>query len=434
MDDDDGITPFPPNEKLIDPHESDIYGDSHAPVIDSRRALALARNNAFAADGSFRPDSAYMDNRAGLGAGTFPAALSPDYGVDAQGRPYRQQAGRTPIPFAQNAYYQQKPLPQFPQHMGAPAYPYDQPDLSPVAMGRPSVPNTQAQLAQLDDFADMPEPHAQGGYMTYEDTPYTPQTASSNSDWHSTPPQHKSRVSMSVPKTRVTSGTLPAYPAPAAPLPLPILEPMSPLMSGFDLHRQSQPLAMYLPESTPAVQKRLYGEISQAAGFAEPLTPAYPNQLNQSTSSTTSHQTTSSFSAHEPIPRLPILNLPAPQPYVHGLPLSPLQEVATPSSTITIPAQPSSSVLHGQRGEVNPFERALLPSKRGSGGSAGLVPPYTAGSGPSVAFPPPSPGGMSVPGSVGSSPRRWSGGVAAQGMRRTRGESVFDGEDAYGGI
>jgi hypothetical protein len=43
---------------------------------------------------------------------------------------------------------------------------------------------------------------------------------------------------------------------------------------------------------------------------------------------------------------------------------------------------------------------------------------------------------MSLPASVTDSPKRWSGqGSGAVGMaRRSRGESMFDGEDAYGGI
>jgi hypothetical protein len=313
---DDDVTPFP-NEKL----DTDIYG-SPAPIIGSRRALALARQNAFA--DVDRPDSEYTDNRAGLG--TFPL-VSPDYGVDAQGRPYRPQAGRTPIPHARPVSHHEYTL-------------------TPVAMGRPAAPTTQAELDQLDDF-DVPETH-----VTYN-LPYDG-------------PDCSTQAQLSRPLSAIP---------PPAPIPLPVLEPMSPLMKGF---RTSQ-LPMYAPDN---LQKRMY-DAPIAAG------------------STDTH---SSFSANEP------MRLPMPEPYVHGRPLSPLTEVATPASTA--PSNPR---------EVNPFERALIPP-RTSWGKNSLAPTAVSsrsGLGyPSPAFPP-SPG-VSVPGSVGSSPR-WSG------------HAIID-EDVYGGI
>ena len=84
------------------------------------------------------------------------------------------------------------------------------------------------------------------------------------------------------------------------------------------------------------------------------------------------------------------------------------------------------SVTHPSGQEVNPFDR--MPH---SGSAHSLAPPYTANAVsaagyPSPHYPPPSPGNMSVPGSVGGSPRQWTGSAVE---RRS-----FDDEDAYGGI
>jgi hypothetical protein len=163
----------------------------------------------------------------------------------------------------------------------------------------------------------------------------------------------------------------------------------------------------------------MYGEVASAAGVEEPKTP-HSADLS---SSTNSYETASSFSASEPrsishrlppapMPALPTVNVLPPQPYQHGRPLSPLTEVETPRSV----AMTSSSLMHGQ--EQNPFELAMP--------IAAPRPPYSAASStgasgfPSPRFPPPSPGGMSVPGSVTDSPRKR--------------ESMFDVDDAYGGI
>jgi hypothetical protein len=80
--------------------------------------------------------------------------------------------------------------------------------------------------------------------------------------------------------------------------------------------------------------------------------------------------------------------------------------------------------------EVNPFERLGVPHQRT------LVAPHSASTTgatgiPSPAYPPPSPGGMSVPGSVTDSPRRWSG-RSASGLGRQ--VSVYGEDDVYGGI
>lgn len=305
--------------------------------------------------------------------------------------------------------------------------------VSPVAMGRPGVPTTMTELAQHEDFADIVQPYDPGVMLAYDeerDGAYTPRTATTTGEWagDARPPQGRSRVSANalkgttVPQGTMTRGLTNQSPPRPLQMPLPALQPLSPLMSGFDLRRSSsQPLALY--DSEPNQQKRMYGEVAQAAGVAEPPTP-HSATLSPLTRSTSSEGTTSSFSAHEATPRLPSLMVVPPQPYVHGRPLSPLTEVATPMSVTSAQPMPSSSAMHGQS-EVNPFDRTLIPNR--------LVPPYSGTSGgfPSPNYPPPSPGGMSVPGSVSDSPRRWSG---ARGPHSLRGESVFDEEDAYGGI
>lgn len=218
--------------------------------------------------------------------------------------------------------------------------------------------------------------------------------------------------------------------------------------------------------------------MSRAAGFPEPKTPysagdrnsmnysadrdmafastgATANMTMDTTMDTSMVSTASSFSAPERLPQtsiqtasasnLPLpMPMPATQPYEHGRPLSPLVEVSTPSTSFSVPvasvygaagagagapmaSMASSSVGHGR--EVNPFDQ-LQPAHVGYGNGRTLIaPPHSASSSaattafPSARYPPPSPGGMSVPGSVGGSPRE------AVGRK-----SVYDEEDAYGGI
>lgn len=447
--DDNEVTPFPPAYEKATGDSDDIYGGSKAPVIGSRRALALARDNAFNNDGSSRPDSDYMiqrdGNRAGVGArnpGQYDAysEAAPGYSVDPQGRPYRPQAGRTPMMHTYQEQYSDVPHALTPpgntrQLLGPSQQSYAEPALSPVSMGRPAAPTTLSELAQHEDFADIVEPHAPGYMIPFgekRDGAWTPRTAYSMSEWagDARRQQGRSRASMTtpigsaIPEQMMTRNAQRWSPPQSLPLPkpLPVLEPMSPLLSNFDLRRSSsKPLAMNENESSQ--QKRMYAEVAHAAGVAEPQTPhsLAIAPLNESSSSS---GTTSSFSAHEPTPLLPSLTVVPPQPYVHGRPLSPLTEVATPMSGVSGHPMPSSSVLHGQA-EINPFDRTFVPSR--------LAPPYSASSGiPSPNYPPPSPGGMSVPGSVSDSPRRWSGGPSPLSGRR--GVSMFDGDDAYGGI
>ncbi|WVQ97751.1 hypothetical protein IAU59_004865 [Kwoniella sp. CBS 9459] len=472
---DDDITPFPHNgsnekfERYTDGND-DIYGGSVAPVIGSRRALAMARDNAFNHDGSLH-DSGMYDNRAGVGAGGQPAAYSPypqfspessgvaAYGLDAQGRPYNGQAGRTPMPhtyenqYVNDPYYDNSPPPaNSRQLVGASAHPYaDVPMPTPVPMGRPAAPTTAAEFAQMEDFADEPEPLTPGLAYAF-DEPHTPTGDGRVAG--------RSRVSMTTPQApRVLSPTesvqahdyIPApplaVPAPAAtsasastslaPMPLPQFAPLSPLMNDFDFKRKSQPLPMY--EDDASVQKRMYGEVATTAGISEPVTPASaqpsPNPqasgLNDSTNSTDSsfsatvpYVAESSVPSSSSLPRLPDFTLAPPQPYQHGQPLSPLNEVPTPLST----ASNGEALL-------NPFD---LPTPRlRAGGDGALAPPFTASTSgatgfPSPAYPPPSPGGMSVPGSVTDSPRRWDSSI---GTPKGRAVSVnYDEEDAYGGI
>lgn len=365
-------------------------------------------------DGS-RPGTEFMaDNRAGVGAGSHQQQNGYDaeygreaYGFDPQGRPYNPDAGRVPMQHV----YEDHPSRQL---LG--------PQLSPVALGRPAPPQSPADFAQHEDYADyaaspvdsrgepMPEavPAAMPAAMPYQpDRKIAP-----NSPPRYSPPRDQ-RPLPTPPQTQ--RDLEPPQPMPT----LQPLQPLSPLMPSFAIRRQSQPLAMYADDHPS--QKQLYGEVSRAAGIPEPVTPVTPG-LDASTS--TNATTSSCFSAAEParLPPPPI-TLSVPGPYVHGQPLSPLTEVPTPASS-TVPL--ASSSIH----EVNPLERLGVPHQRT------LVAPNSASTTgatgvPSPAYPPPSPGGMSVPGSVTDSPRRWSG-RSASGLGRQ--VSVYGEDDAYGGI
>ncbi|WWD00217.1 hypothetical protein V866_007126 [Kwoniella sp. B9012] len=458
---DDDITPYPPpNEKYSDQPPDDIYGGAAAPVIGSRRALALARENAY--DGSLRPDSEMYDrgsNHAGFGAGgmAMGMASSPTYGYDAQGRPYNPQAGATPMSYGYEdqytPYYDSSP--QSADHrqlVGPNAHPYAMSMPTAMPMGRPAVPSTAAEFALAEDYAD--EPLTPGLAYTGDE----PRTPTSQIGTAFAPPangsnynQNRSRVSLTPQAPRVMSptesltvhDTVPAPhlapPPPAASasslssnhIPLPAFAPLSPLMDDFSFKRQSQPLAMYEDEKT--AQKRMYTEVATTAGIVEPTTPysagPSPNpQLNESTTSTTSSFSAPQANTSTETMRLPELTVNPPEPYVHGQPLSPLREVPTPLSTAS-------------NGEplLNPFD---LPLPTRNPGSSGLsAPPYSATSSsgatgypsaiPSAAYPPPSPGGMSVPGSVTDSPR-WVNDTSS--ITRGRTVSVYEEDDAYGGI
>jgi hypothetical protein len=457
LDDHHDVTPFPPgnSEKPYLGPDEDIYGHSPAPVIGSRRALALARQNGFNADGTVRPDSEYMfqrdNNAAGYGAGhglgaqygAYPTMNNninngydygrptQDYGPPSPGYEYDHDQTGMAISAPGNTR----------QLVGPHGYTMPAP-LAPVAMGRPAPPQSAAEFADREEYMDLPAPtptgtHPSSGphmsqYSTYglayaESEPdYTPHTATT-AGWSG---------DAKVPQSAIGAHT-----------PLPAIEPASPLMSSFDFKRQSRSLGpiasnfankygasgtsndtstlpMYEDEDETRRQKRMYGEVASAAGVQEPTTP-HSADLNHSTNS---YETASSFSAHQPesrsishrlppapMPQLPIVNLIPPQPYQHGRPLSPLTEVETPRSVV----MPSSSLLHGQ--EINPFDEAMPPPPSALRYPQSAVSTTGATAFPSPAFPPPSPGGMSVPGSVSDSPRN-------------RRESMFDGDDAYGGI
>ncbi|ORX33492.1 hypothetical protein BD324DRAFT_610594 [Kockovaella imperatae] len=475
----DDISPFPPNEKLMASHNDDIYGASAAPVIGSRRALALARQNAFNPDGSYR-DSEYLaanGNRAGYGAGHSadqgPYRSHPLEQLDSRG--YSAAANGSPHMYS-DQFDSDSPHALSPPMGGhgaatrqllGPA-PIDPPYGMPsMAMGRPAAPETEDDFAHLYQYGDMPSTHSPFG--DDKEVPYTPHTATTMGEWrgdakhplgaplrptrpgdehrrHSPPTQDRSIT----PPSQAARALSPPPPPPIAkdyphtatapPAVLPDIRPMSSIrMSTFDLRTESRPMTMYEDES--AQQKRMYGEVASAAGVLEPPTP----KLNTSTSSRTSdagNTTHSSFSAHEMPARLPMLHLDPPAPYVHGQPLSPLAEVDTPRSGIsktTIQTDRAASPLgqHATRDE-NPFERTLVAARQNiqpSQSDVGLAPPFGDGPAfPSPAFPPPSPGGMSVPGSVTDSPRRWSGSGARAERAESRGVSMFYGEDAYGGI
>ncbi|WVW78824.1 hypothetical protein I302_100786 [Kwoniella bestiolae CBS 10118] len=459
---DDDITPYPPpNEKYSDSPADDIYGGAAAPVIGSRRALALARENAY--DGSLRPDSEMYDrgsNHAGFGAGNMGMATSPTYGYDAQGRPYNPQAGATPMSYGYedqySPYYDQSP--QSADHrqlVGPNAHPYAVAMPTAMPMGRPHAPSTAAEFALAEDFAD--EPLTPGLAYT-ADEPRTPISqigtaiapAGPNGHYN----QNRSRVSLTPQAPRVMSptesltvhDTVPApHLAPPPPvasansltpshIPLPAFAPLSPLMDDFTFNkRQSQPLGMY--EDERSAQKRMYGEVASTAGIVEPTTPysagPSPNPgLNDSTTSTTSSFSAPQANTSTETMRLPELTLNPPEPYIHGQPLSPLKEVPTPLST----ASTGEPLL-------NPFDLPL-PTRNpvGSSNLSAPITPYTASTAGatgypsavlSAAYPPPSPGGMSVPGSVTDSPR-WVNDSSS--TPRGRAVSVYEEDDAYGGI
>ena len=471
---DHDLPPAPKQEKLID-----VY-DEPTPVMGSRRALALARNNAFNNDGSLRPDSTMIErNQAGLGAGMHSygatiiqpqaafAAPPRGYGpTPMQGAPYGPGAdGRAPINYS------------YAPHMA---------HLTPVPMGRPAAPKSTADLETHEDFADMPDsdrPNATShnssdGYaLPYDDPPRS--AASTTSSWSAV---LQSATASAVPQTRNVSAptgsrALPAIPRSAsAGFPsaatekaalaksnssnaLPTHQPLSPLSSSFDLRAPTSMAAALSSEPTNQ-QKRVYGDISRAVpknantSHSSHGSAIASSDLHGSTSShegdatfdtartgetsfSTGHARVTTASPAPPysysppsaparLPPPPI-TLSAPQPYLHGRPLSPLEEVPTPLSST-----PSSRNLAGD--QVNPFDRLPTSSSSRSLTGRNLLPPHSASSGssiPSLRYPPPTPGGMSVPGSVTDSPmvpRRWSGRTA--GVRG----SVLSDEDAYGGI
>ena len=383
-----------------------------------------------------RPDSDYMmqreDNNAGFGAGrglghqygAYPTInQGHDYGYDQQGPPspaYDYGPDQTGMAISAPGNTR-----QLVGSNGAPhGYPMPAP-LAPVALGRPLPPQSAAEFADREEFMDLPKPtptNSSGNHMSQYST-YGLAYADSEPDY--------------MPHTATTTGWPGDSKTPHTPLPA--IEPASPLMSGFDFQKRQSlgPIASnfaskygagpntlptYQDEDEHSRQKRMYGEVATAAGVQEPTTP----HTADLSSSTNSYESASSFSTHQqseprsishrlppaPMPALPTVHILPPQPYQHGRPLSPLTEVETPRSM----ALTSSSVLHGQ--EMNPFENALHPPT--------LRAPYSATSStgatafPSPNFPPPSPGGMSVPGSVTDSPRKR--------------ESMFDVDDAYGGI
>jgi len=270
---------------------------------------------------------------------------------------------------------------------------------------------------QHEEFGDDLDP-------MYEDEilPYTPRTATSANEWQGHGQHQTNSRNVTQPKSA-----------------LPTLSPLSPLMGGFMAQQE---------------QKKMYTEVARAAGIAEPKTP-------HSAVSNGSNHSNKSYQPFEiPIIRLPHQQSPERQersmaePFVHGRPLSPLEEVATPASSIVPsylqaqhqhPSQgprsppspvPSSAAIH----EYNPFDNmpirpapAAMQAHNHRALMNGLIPQNTArtfgsnnsGSVPSPRFPPPTPGGMSVPGSVTGSPSppRWN-----------RAQQEEEEEDAYDGI
>ena len=458
----------------------DYYGDNGR-MVGPRRALEMA---------AYRPESDYsyvaqQGNRAGFGAGhsadqggyvSYPTNV-PDYGAYPSPRgPYQNQMNQPHVysdQFDSNSPHALSP----PAHAATRQLVGRPPAAPPMTMpmGRPAVPQSDSDFARLQQYGDLP---GSGPFGDEKEIPYTPHTAGTMAEWggdaRQPAPQRPTRPgdelrrhtppTQDQPDHSASPERMPRVISPQVPLPiakdvrtppriaipaqssLPSFEPMSPIrMSTFEMRRESRPLTMYEDESTQ--QKRIYGEVASAAGVVEPTTP----KLNASTStrrSDTGNTTTSSFSAHEMTPRLPSLHLEPPAPYIHGQPLSPLTEVETPRSgmskvtSTTKDGIPSSTTMTKDK---NPFERTLVAARQNIGPGQppstsssmnSLAPPFDHGPAfPSPAFPPPSPGGMSVPGSVTDSPRRWSGGVGSRSeAAESRGVSMFYGEDAYGGI
>lgn len=316
---DDNITPFPAYTEKPD----DYYGDNDAPVIGSNRALALARQNGFYADGTPRPDSTAMNpNFAGYGAGRsygpYPTAQQP-------GTPHSHHFSEQQGPYQDNPFHDQyqyqddAQLVQLNDHSGprqlvGPGQAYGAggvpvPVPAPVPLGRPEAPQTYDDIAAAEAYADdryaddhLPVQHASAAVM-----PAAVATGVAAQQYQQQPEQGR----------LIDTGSSDEQHMPE-PTPLPQLRPMSPLMPLVDVDQQSsahghgQPsnLATAAPvnahHSSPSSDEmdRMYNEVANYAGVPQP-------HAEQGVQEAT---------------RLP------PQPYVHGQPLTPLAELPTPKS------------------------------------------------------------------------------------------------------
>lgn len=339
--DNDDITPFPRHsERDFEKNsDEDFYGGAPASAIGSNRALALARQNGFYADGTPRPNTEYMGpGMAGYGAGRnygpYPDVppVAAAYGVDANrvpsGPQYPQQQYGQLIdhgsPF-DDEYAHQQQYPNTspnsgPRQLVGPGAHYQASGPAPVPLGRPDAPETYDEIAAAEMYADDryadDELAAPRGMVPYaEGDPYSPRTAASPGEWAGVPTRG-SQISYASPLPEPVS-----LPSPA-PAPLPTLRPMSPLMP-IDASAPAHP-----PSDEEHETRRMYQEVASAAGIEQVMSP------------------TSGLASPAPV-RLPT-SAPSPPfhaPYQHGQPLSPLREVPTPMSERT--ALPSLSPHDG---------------------------------------------------------------------------------------
>lgn len=319
---DDNITPFPAYSEKPD----DYYGDNDAPVIGSNRALALARQNAFYADGTPRPDSTAMNpNFAGYGAGR---SYGP-YPTAAPGTPHSHHFSEQHQQYQDNPFHDQyqyqddAQLVQLNEHSGprqlvGPGQAYGAggvpvPVPAPVPLGRPEAPQTYDDIAAAEAYADdryaddhMPAQHASASVM--------PAAVATGAVAGGAAHQGQQQQQQPEQGRLIDTGSSDEQHMPD-PTPLPQLRPMSPLMPLVDVDQQSsahghgQPsnLATAAPvnahHSSPSSDEmdRMYNEVANYAGVPQ------PDGVQEAT-------------------RLP------PQPYVHGQPLTPLVEQPTPKS------------------------------------------------------------------------------------------------------
>lgn len=397
-DDNDGY-----GNRPASPYQDDIYGQDAAPIIGSRRALALARANA---NDDGRPPTMMERNVAGAGAwrqqpdyGAYPAPegrLSPEgYGMDPHSRPYMQQAGRVPIIADQYQYQNAQPItPDTSRQLISPLHPVSSADpYSPSFVpGRPGVPQTDRQIAQHEDFADFPSAAVDGEEI---DQDWQPHTATTNGDWAG---QHQ------MPTPSPSYGTGPQ---------LPMLPPMSPDSFGPDFAAMGQ---------ASSSQKQVYADVARAAGVMEPVTPT-PAQAKYAEAAA------SASSSTRGLPPLPVYTpREAPSPFQHGRPLSALEEVETPLAT------PLPSTAGTQSYGQNPFDDMAAPSRSAAGSFTQPQAPSTPVS--AARFPPP--GTPGVPQSVTSSPMRGieerTGWHSPAPAHRLSHMTTADDDDVYGGI
>lgn len=331
---DDNITPFPAYSEKPD----DYYGDNDAPVIGSNRALALARQNAFYADGTPRPDSTAMNpNFAGYGAGRsygpYPTANG------GPGTPHSHHFSEQHQQYQDNPFHDQyqyqddAQLVQLHDHSGprqlvGPGQAYGAggvpvPVPAPVPLGRPEAPQTYDDIAEAEAYADdrYADDHQHQHGATAMPTAMATGTAGQFQQGpHHHQGQHHGQQAYSEQGHLIDTASSDEQHMPE-PTPLPQLRPMSPLLVDVDQqssvgHGQSN-LGTAMPvtarHSGPSSEEmdRMYNEVANYAGVPQPDGSVHGAGMDQGLQEAT---------------RLP------PQPYVHGQPLTPLTELPTPKS------------------------------------------------------------------------------------------------------